>query len=281
MKKVIAIVGPTGSGKTKLSIELAKYLNTEIINGDSVQVYKELNIGSAKILEEEKEGIKHHLLSIKNVGESYTVYDFQKDARNLIEKIELPLIVGGSGLYIKSALYNYEFSPYTTKDIQVSIGEMIETIKKLDPNLNLDWQNERRVRSAYKLVIHGDKRSEKNKHDEPIYDLFLIYLDIDRSVLKERLIYRLDQMIEKGFIEETQTLIEHELNIIGYRELKSYLLGEITLEEAKDKIIKTSMSFAKKQKTWFKNQMHPKMYNALDPNLLDVVIRDLKQFLEE
>ncbi|MBN3490568.1 tRNA (adenosine(37)-N6)-dimethylallyltransferase MiaA [Acholeplasma equirhinis] len=281
MKKVICIMGPTASGKTGLSIKLAKALNGEVINGDSVQIYQELNIGSAKIKQDEQEGIKHHLLSINPLAKPYTVYNFQQDVRNLLNKIDVPMIVGGSGLYIKSALYNYEFEAYDEAFVDVSHEEKVEAIKLKDPTLDIDFSNVRRVNSAYKQILAGSKRSEKIKKDEALYDIFLIYLDIDRTVLKERLKYRLDQMIEEGFIDEVKGLMDYELNIIGYREIKSYLLGQVSLEEAKEKIIQVSMRFAKKQKTWFKNQMKPNIYDALSPTLFLDVLNDVKTFLEK
>src|SRR5690554_1477401 len=145
MKKVIVVVGPTASGKTKVSIELAKIFNAEIINGDSVQVYKELNIGSAKIKEEEKQGIKHHLFDILNASEEYTAFDFQKDVRSLINKINIPIIVGGTGFYIKSALYNYEFNKDDNYDYnsynELSNEYLYNQLKVSDPNLEIDINN--------------------------------------------------------------------------------------------------------------------------------------------
>lgn len=280
MKKVICIMGPTASGKTKLSIELAKVLKTDIINGDSVQIFDELNIGSAKIKEDEKEGITHHLLGIKKVGEPYTVFDFQKDARNLIEKIDIPVIVGGSGLYIKSALYNYKFEQNTDENLDISLDEKIQFIKENDPSLIIDFKNDRRIESAYRNIKSGSLRSLKTEKNEALYDVYLIYLDLNRDILKERLIKRLDIMLQEGFIEETKGLLHHELNIIGYREVKKYLNNEVTLDKAKEEIITTSMRFAKRQRTWFINQMNPHVYNALDENLLKNVSKDVLAFLK-
>lgn len=273
-------MGPTASGKTSLSLSLANALNGEIINGDSVQIYQELNIGSAKIKEEEKQGIVHHLLSLTTLENPYTVYNFQKDVRTLIDKLDVPIIVGGSGLYIKSALYDYEFEKQEVEIDDISMEEMIAYIKENDPDLAIDFSNERRISSAFKQLKSGAKRSDKQRKDEPLYDIFMVYLDIDRTILKQRLEQRLDIMIEEGFIDEVRDLLAHDLNIIGYREIKSYLKGEISFDEAKEKIIQVSMRFAKKQKTWFKNQMHPKMYNALSESLYLDVLKDIKVFLE-
>ncbi|WP_441361462.1 tRNA (adenosine(37)-N6)-dimethylallyltransferase MiaA [Acholeplasma laidlawii] len=277
MKKVICIVGPTGSGKTALSVKLAKSLGAEIINGDSVSIYKKLDIGSAKITPDEMDGVKHHLISHVALDEPYTVYNFQQDVRRLIDHIDRPFIVGGSGLYVKSSLYNYEFEQQDNIEFP-NINEMIEVIRKTDPDVEIDLNNPRRIESAYRTIIHGQKRSDKTRKNEPLYDIYLIYLDLDRKILKKRLETRLDLMIEKGFIEETKSLINYDLNIIGYREIKEYLNGMTDLDTAKEKIITATMRFAKRQKTWFINQMKPKVYNALSPDLLDECLKDIKEF---
>lgn len=287
MKKVIVIVGPTASGKTKLSIELAKYFNAEIINGDSVQVYKELNIGSAKIKEEEKAGIPHHLFDIINVGKSYSAYNFQKDVRRLINDIDIPIIVGGTGFYIKSALYNYEFNKddnYNYNDYNhLSNIEIYEELKINDPNLEIDINNRVRLVRAYHLSKTNHKRSEKVNKNEPLYNILTIYLDVDRKVLKPILIKRLDKMIDEGFIDEVKSIkdLNIELNIIGYRELNQYLANEISLEVAKDEIIKSSMRLAKRQKTWFLNQMNSKVFDAYKNDLHFEFIEVVKEFLNE
>ena len=284
MKKVIVIVGPTASGKTKNSIKVAKAVNGEVINGDSVQVYKELNIGSAKIKDDEKEDIKHHLFDVVSVGTEYSAYNFQQDARSLIDQIDTPIIVGGTGFYIKSALYNYEFEKRDDNDFELdkySNAELFEMIKEFDPKIDLDQNNRRRLISAYKQALSGTLRSEKTGKDEPLYDVYTIYLDLDRTYLKKQLIKRLDIMLESGFVEEVEMLRlkNTKLNVIGYRELNNYLEDMTTLEEAKALIIKASMSLAKRQKTWFKNQMNVKVYDALANDTTDEIIKDIKDFL--
>ncbi|MBN2299859.1 MAG: tRNA (adenosine(37)-N6)-dimethylallyltransferase MiaA [Acholeplasmataceae bacterium] len=289
MKKVIVIVGPTASGKTKLSILLGKKINAEIINGDSVQIYQGLDIGSAKIKENEKQGIPHHLFDVAEPNQSYTVYHFQKDVRQLIEKIKYPMIVGGTGLYIKAALYNYEFiESHRNSDFELKLqdesNEQIYTkLLNLDPNVKVDLNNRRRLIRAYEQAILGEPRSSKQKKDELLYDVLIIYLDLDRSILEKRLHERLDQQIAKGFIDEVKSLHQKKIiiNAIGYRELYAYLDGKYTLEEAKEEIIKSSKKLAKKQKTWFKNQMHPVMLNALSPTLYEDALKLVLEFLEE
>ncbi len=289
MKKVCVIVGPTASGKTKLSIELAKAYDMEIINGDSVQVYQRLDIGSAKIKDHEKEGIKHYLIDHIDPRKQYSVYDFQQDVRLAIEKIDFPLIVGGTGLYIKAALYDYEFEEMGRDDTFEHIyqdmpTEMIyQELIKLDKDIVIDSKNRRRVLRALEQAKLGYLRSEKDKKDQLLYDALIIYLDLDRKTLEERLIKRLDDMIDEGFIEEVASLLKDDMNknVIGYRELAQYLKGELSLMEAKALIIKKSKQLAKKQKTWFKNQMHPHILDAQSQTLLSDCKSLIDDFLKE
>src|SRR5690554_4171091 len=206
MKKVICITGPTASGKTSLSIKLAKQFQTEIINVDSVQMNKYFDIGSAKVTEKEKEGIKHHLIDFIEIGNDYTIYEYQKDARELIDKIKLPILVGGSGLYLKSALYDYQLSDEKENNhLQINdklLKEMYEEIVKEDPDYDLHPNNHQRIIRAYQLLKQGVLPSSKNKKDIPLYNILIIYLDIDRKALKQRLIKRLNLMFKEGFIDE-------------------------------------------------------------------------------
>lgn len=278
MKKVICIVGPTASGKTSLSVKLASAIGAEIMNADSVSIYKKLDIGSAKITKDEMQNIPHHLIDHVDLNTEYTVYNFQQDVRKLLNQIDIPIMVGGSGLYVQSALYDYEFE--SQKDINYpSKEEMVQFILNNDPKIDLDFKNIRRIESAYRTIKSGHIRSKKTNKNQPLYDIYLIYLDVDRKVLKQRVENRLDQMIKKGFIEEVQSLQAYDLNIIGYREIQSYLKGDYTLEVAKEKIVTATMRFAKRQKTWFLNQMQPHIYDALDPNLFKTVKKDVKKFL--
>ncbi|MBU1143800.1 MAG: tRNA (adenosine(37)-N6)-dimethylallyltransferase MiaA [Firmicutes bacterium] len=289
MKKVIVIVGPTGSGKTRLSVKLAKRFNAEIINGDSVQIYKRLDIGSAKIKESEKEGIIHHLFDIKEPTEKYSVFNFQKDVRDKLDTIQIPMIVGGTGLYIKAALYQYEFiekgrdeafdlsySSYTNE-------ELYTLLLQYDPNIKIDMNNRRRVLRALEQALLGELRSEKIKKDILLYNPLIIYLDLDRSVLEEKLKLRLDKQIMEGFIEEVEALDQEgiQVNAIGYRELNHYLDGKMTLDEAKAEIISVSKKLAKKQKTFFKNQMNPVILDALSKTLDEDAYEIIKSFLKE
>lgn len=288
MKKVIAIVGPTASGKTKLGIEIAKKIGAEIINGDSVQVYQGLDIGSAKVMPSEMEGMTHHLLDICDPKTTYSVYNFQKDARNLIDQIKYPLIVGGTGLYIKAALYDYEFIEssrsidFEMKYQDVSNESLYALLLEKDPQIKIDLNNRRRLIRALEQASLGEPRSKKVKKDHMLYDALIIYLDLDKKVLDERLRVRLEKQIDLGFLDEVKKLKDQhiEINAIGYRELSQYLDGVLSLEEAKEQIIIHSRQLAKKQKTWFKNQMNPWLVDALDENLGDIVLNRIQSFLK-
>lgn len=285
MKKVLVIVGPTASGKTKLSLEIAKKFQAEIINGDSVQLYKGLDIGSAKVSVDEQKLIPHHLLDIFDPKELKTVYDYQKLAREKIEVIDLPLIVGGTGLYIQSTLFDYEFNE---QKISVNLeeltnDELFEELIKLDPYIEIDRFNRRRLISALKLALNNDLRSKKQNKHKPLYDACIIYLDLERSMQEDIFRKRLDMQLEQGFIEEVEDLRKHgiHLNMIGYRELDQYLDGTISLEEAKEQIINKTKKLAKRQKTWFKNQMHVHMFDALAQDLFTRVQKQIEDFLKE
>ena len=289
MKKVICIVGPTGSGKTALSIAVAKKFNLEIINGDSVQVYQGLNIGSAKIKEEEKEGIKHHLLDHVSPKFNYSVYHFQKDVRKLIDSLNVPIIVGGTGLYIKAALYDYEFTEdgrslaFENELKDLSTEDIYQKLLEIDPKVSVDEKNRRRVIRAYEQALLGFLRSQKNAKDQLLYDALIIYLDVDRKDLEQKLIKRLDQQLQDGFIEEVKGLMDQDIhiNVIGYREIERYLLNQLTLEETKQEIIKVSKRLAKKQKTWFKNQMNPIILDANSQTLHQDVFNLIEGFLKK
>ena len=257
---ILAIVGPTGVGKTKLSIELAKKYNAIILNCDAMQVYKGMDIGTAKIKESEKEEIPHYLFDIKDVNDNYTVYDYQKDARNLLEKYKDKniIFVGGTGLYLKAALYNYEFqendATINTYD-DLSNEELYERALKKDPNMNIHKNNRKR------LVRFLNKENIDIPESKPVYDAIYIGLTCDRSVLYDRINKRVDEMFEEGLLEEVKLFYDQKINskaiqtAIGYKELYKYFEDKITLEEAKDLIKKNSRHYAKRQYTWFNNQM--------------------------
>lgn len=292
MKKVIAIVGPTGVGKTKLSVELAKKVNGEIINADSTQVYKGLDIATAKVTEEEKQGIIHHLFDIKEVTEDYTVYDYQKDSRNIIDKLLdkniIPILVGGTGLYLKACLYNYQFNGGTNKEQfdNLSDIELYNKVKEIDPNTNIHINNRKRLIRAYQYYLEtGMPFSSKPKNDDMYYDAVIIGLTTNRKELYERINNRVDQMIEMGLLEEAKKIYVSNIRTkaimtpIGYKELFPYFDKTESLETCLTKIKQNSRHYAKRQYTWFNNQMNVKWFDV-DFNNFDNTINSVIDYLE-
>lgn len=272
---IIAIVGPTGVGKTKLSIELAKKINGEIINADSTQVFKNLDIATAKVTEEEKEGIPHHLIDIKTIEEDYTVYDYQKDCRNKIkeiqEKSKTPIIVGGTGLYIKAALYNYQFEEEQGKQdySKYTNDELYEQLLKVDPKTEIHKNNRKRVERALDYYKNNNKPiSENNSKNELLYDCIFIGLTTDREKLYQNINNRVDKMIENNLIDEAKKIYESNIRTkavmtpIGYKELFEYFDKNISLEESIELIKQRSRKYAKRQYTWFRNQMDIKWFDV-------------------
>lgn len=274
---IVCIVGPTGVGKTKLSIELAKYYNGIIINADSMQIYKELNIGTAKIKEEEKEGIKHYLFDIKEPTDMYTVYDYQKDLRKLLDdnKEKNIIIVGGTGLYIKAGLYNYIFDEDDTNNSYESLTneELYNLVFKKNKDSDIHKNNRKRM-----IRFLNKKESFKDK-DTLLYDAKFIGLTTDRETLYNRINDRVYLMIKEGLIEEVKNLYDRNIRSkailtgIGYKELYEYFDGKISLEEAIELIKQRSRKYAKRQYTWFNNQMNI--------NWFDVNFEDFNKTIEE
>lgn len=267
MKKIIVILGPTGVGKTKMSIELAKRLNGEIINADSMQFYKGLDIGTAKIKEEEKEGIPHHLFDIKEVSEDYSIYNYQIDGRRVINDIlnrdKTPIIVGGTGLYIKALLYdynlNYEKENNTYDDL--STEELYNKLLELDKSVIIDKNNRRRLIRAINYYKENGESINNNKTNKLLYDAVFIGLTCNRDKLYDIINKRVDKMVDDGLLEEVKYFYNNKIytkpliNGIGYKELYKYFDGEISLEEAINKIKQNSRKYAKRQYTFFNHQL--------------------------
>lgn len=281
----VVIVGPTGVGKTKLSISLAKYLDAYIINADAVQVYKELNIGSAKVTEEEKENIKHFLFDIKNAGEEYNIKEYQKDLRELLEKFKDKnlVIVGGSGLYISAGLYDYNFNDEEELDLSnISDEELYNMAIRKDKNCNIDKNNRIRLERFVK------RNKEEKNGDKLLYDdVIFIGLTINREILYERINKRVDEMFNKGLVEEVKKLKEKYPNsmilkrAIGYKEVVMYLEDKISKEECIELIKKNSRHYAKRQYTWFNNKMNIKWFDVYldDFNItIDNVLKYINEF---
>lgn len=264
MKNIIVILGPTGVGKTKASVELAKKIDGEVINADSVQIYKKLNIGSSKTTKKEMDGIRHYLFDIKEPNEFYTIYDYQQDVRSLISKIEKRgkkvIIVGGTGLYIKAALYDYRLSKENKKvDLSSYTNEEIyNMIKKINVESFVDINNRVRLERCYNRLINNNN-SYIGK-DNLLYDVDLIGLTTQRDNLYKIINKRVDKMFDDGLVDEVNNLKpyykkSHVLNsAIGYKEFIPYFNNEIDLDDVKENIKKNSRHFAKRQYTFFNNQ---------------------------
>ncbi len=261
---ILVIVGPTGVGKTKLSIELAKKYQAEIINADSMQVYKGLDIGTAKVKENEKEAVPHHLFDIAEMEDIYTVYDYQRDCRKKIEELQQQekniIIVGGTGLYIKAALYDYRFEKEKSLKTysHLSNQEILDAIKKYDSTCDVHVHNRKRL-------IRLLNKYEQNivpfqNKDQPLYQFYMIGLTTDRTTLYQKINERVDSMFQQGLLKEVESLYRQNIDTkaiqtgIGYKELYPYFKGDIPLEEAIAMIKKNSRHYAKRQYTFFRNQ---------------------------
>lgn len=308
--KIIVIVGPTAVGKTALSIELAKSFNGELINGDSMQVYRGLDIGTAKVTEKEAEGLPHHLIDIKDPGDPFTVSDFKEAASQKIteitEKGKLPIIVGGTGLYIESLLFDIshggEAKPNQAfRDEMDSLAReegreaLHEKLREKDPVSAelIHPNNVRRVIRALEVMHetgHPFSKYQSEKKKEPLYEAFVIGLTTDRSVLYDRINRRVDQMIDSGLVDEAEKLIRQvpedaqSLKGIGYKELIPYIQGRMPLEEAVETIKQHSRNYAKRQLTWFRNRFeidywadlieHPESIDTLKSQIKDHIGSD-------
>ncbi|MER2118722.1 MAG: tRNA (adenosine(37)-N6)-dimethylallyltransferase MiaA [Solibacillus sp.] len=277
---VVAIIGPTASGKTALSIRLAKDIDGEIINGDSMQIYRHMDIGTAKITEAEMEGVPHHLLDIKEPTEGFSVAEYQQLVRGKIEEIQargkMPIIVGGTGLYVQSVLYDFQFTKQEVdesarenyyKELEVLGPEAMHAkLLQMDPAAaaSIHPNNTRRVIRALEMAeLAGVSRAEEqfNRGDIPLYNHLIIGLDMDREKLYERINLRVDLMMEAGLVKEVRALYDagirdvQSIKAIGYKELYAHFDGLVSLDEAVEQIKQNSRRYAKRQLTYFRNKM--------------------------
>lgn len=300
MKQVLVIVGPTGVGKTKLSIALAKEYGYEIISGDSMQIYKGMDIGTAKVTKEEMDGVVHHLIDVKNIDENYSCADYQYEVRKKIDEIlergKKALIVGGTGLYLRSCLYDYTFTKEENDDSisekykDYTNEELYDYLSKIDKEAAriLHPNNRRRVLRAIEIYEKsGVTKSENiNKQEHKlIYDALILGLDLERKALHERQNKRVDQMIDEGLEEEVRNLYNQKgflegtaSKAIGYKEFFPYFENQITINEVIDSIKIHTHQYAKRQYTWFRNQMN---VNWIVVNLEDFnkTIEDAKKIV--
>ena len=291
--KLIVVAGPTAVGKTALGIELAQRFNGEIISGDSQQVYRQLNIGTAKATPQEQAAAVHHLIDVRDVDESYSAYDFVTEAQiaitDIVNRGKLPIIVGGTGLYLQSLLEGYHLGGqvdqeqvlvYRSKLEQLSDLELFEQID----SLGIEIKEINRRRAIRALELH--RFSDNPENTETTFDPFIIGLDDERSLIYERINTRVDKMVQLGLLEEAKWLYDNypeaqSARGIGYKELFPYFSGEQTLDESLEKLKQNTRRFAKRQLTWFRNRMRVKFYQISSPDYPENVIQDLALFLNE
>ena len=291
MSKIILIVGPTGTGKTTLSIKLAKKCDAVILNADSTQVYTEPLIATAKIKEHEKENIEHYLFDVVSLNDDYTLYDYQKDGRRLLDRFisenKNVIIVGGSGLYVKALLYNYVLEDKKEIDIdfsEYSNEELKNKVLALDPESDIHVNNRQRLEGFLKHYYETGKVIKKTDEiNNKLYNFISIGLKSDRETLYKMLDKRVDSMFNEGLLDEAERLYKMNLknytNIIGYKELNEYFNGNISLDEAKELIKRNTRRYAKRQFTWFNNQMKDiKWFNVNYDNFHNT-IKEVENYL--
>lgn len=303
--KVAAIVGPTAVGKTSLSIDLAKRFNGEIISGDSMQVYRGLDIGTAKVTPEEMDGVPHHLINVRELDENYSVADFQVAARQTIQEItergRLPIVVGGTGLYIQSLLWDYKlgsegepeddtlrksYEHFAEENGNQALWERLQAVDSLAAE-KIHFNNRKKmIRALEVFELTGHSILEPKEQPEKLYDSFLIGLNTDRAILYQRINYRVDLMVEQGLLEEAKKLAKtpnvQAAQGIGYKELFPYFAGEMPLEAALEEVKLHSRRYAKRQLTWFRNRMSVHWFDLVQqPKVINDIEAEITRWLAE
>ena len=293
--KLLILVGPTAIGKTALSIKIAKEFNAEIISGDSMQVYKGMNIGTGKITTEEMDGVPHHLIDILNPDETFSVSDFQNQVKALVKDIESRnkrvLIAGGTGHYIKALIDGYQFNDEDQEDIErlthefekYSQEELYSKLLKIQPDTDIHPNNKKRiVRQLVKEKLDITEKKAYTQKKE--YDTFLIGLSAERSVIYDRINQRVAEMFDSGLLEEVAALQKEGLSktaaqAIGYKEFLPYFKGEAVLTDVMERIQAHSRQYAKRQLTFFRNQLDVHWYDITHAST-DIIFQDIYQFLQ-
>lgn len=300
-KKVLILVGPTAIGKTALSIEIAKKFNLEIISGDSMQVYRGMDIGTGKITAEEKDGIRHHMIDVIEPESSFSVQEFQKHVTEIIDEIHeddrIPFIVGGTGHYIRALIHGYEFDEEDdeekrelTETLELLGSKVLhDRLKYIDPKIAEEVHPNNRKRVIRMLVKFelGDRISNRigpGYTDDMKYDTFIIGLTRERKNIHANIDARVDHMIDRGLPDEARNLFENHSPsktasaAIGYKEFLPYLEGSATIENVKEQIKQNTRQYAKRQLTFFRNQLPVEWYD-LDKVQKDIIMEDIYQFL--
>lgn len=309
-ENLLVIVGPTAIGKTAVSIDVAKKLNGEIISADSMQIYKYMDIGTAKVKPEEMEGISHYLIDVVYPDEEFTVADFKYHAEKYIKKInaadKVPIVVGGSGLYLNSIVYELGFTKIKKNEEfrkkceelahKYGVEYLYNKLKQIDPitSSKISPNDTKRIIRALEVYNETGKpmsyfnKNFREKTDK--YNLLMIGLNTDRATLYARIEERVDKMIEEGLIEEVQNLLDMgytrdlvSMQAIGYKEIISYLYGETSLKEAINILKRNTRRFAKRQLTWFKRDDRIKWIDIKEFNSIneigDYIVNNYKNML--
>lgn len=306
MQKVLALVGPTAIGKSKLAVELAGQLNAEIVSGDSMQTYREVSIGTARPTVKEQAGIPHYLVATNSIYDSYSVKEFVDQAQAAISQIagrgKLPFLVGGTGFYVYSLLNQLQLGEKQNYQLHIlpSWQKFLTTHgpKKLwaqlyqrDPAAanKISWQNERRVLRALTVIQRtGQKFSQQQKQIPPRYDYLLLGLNSERSKIYQRINQRVDQMVKEGIIDEARLIYQNRDRVqqlkqaIAYKEFFPYFAGTASLDSCIRELKKNSRHYAKRQLTYFRNKMQVEWFDPLlDPDCMDKMLKVIREWLDE
>lgn len=290
--KIIVITGPTAVGKTALGIDLAQAFHGEIISGDSQQVYRQLDVGTAKATKKEQSLVKHHLIDVRDVSESYSAFDFVTEAQaaieNIIDQGKVPFIVGGTGLYLQSLIEGYHLGGQVDQEAVLAYRQELEqksdqalTAMLADSAIEIPERNRRRMIRALELAKYGKDLSNK----DTAYEALLIGLTDDRERLYDRINDRVDVMLDSGLLEEARWLFDHypeaqAARAIGYKELFPYFKGEVDLASATAQLKQNTRRFAKRQLTWFRNRMDVTFYDVSKIDYKAQIIERVEEFLK-
>lgn len=304
--KVIVICGPTASGKTGLSVKLAQAMNGEIVSCDSMQIYKDMTIGTAKVTKEEMQGIPHYLIDFVSPDERYSVADFQNDSekaiREIIAKGKTPIVVGGTGLYVDTLVYHIQYPEIETDlEYRKQLEEMIQEqglevayqkAKEIDPQAieKISSNDQKRIMRILEIYHQTGKTKTQleveSRSEEPPYEYLVYAIDMDREKLYDRINQRVDIMINQGLIKEVQELLEKYKSFptamqgLGYKEVVAYLNGNMTKEEMVETLKQETRRYAKRQLTWFRKNKEIKWIDGLRP-VEENIQRILEDYEEE